>query len=372
MSNWLIIDIVGVVFYTSVAIQLLYLLFIFSRNLFIRPKNQLKSFNSPISVVVCARNELKNLQENLPKLFEQNYPDFEVIVVNDRSWDATADYLEQAQLTYKSLKVVTVPESDMNPFAGKKLAKTLGVKGASHEHILFTDADCVPSSPNWINEMVKHFTKANVLAGLSPLKGGKGFWAFLSRFDSYLIAYHYLSFGLAKLPYMAVARNMGTTKTAFFSVKGFKAHYNIPSGDDDLFIRDIKQKEAIAFIAHSAALTFSRPKEHLKDWIKQKKRHFLTAPKYSFFNKLLLGLYSLSYVFLLLSFAYLSTVSFISVVMISLFVLRFLLYLGFAYRPFSIMKVQNQWFLVPFMELMLFLVNGLIYFSNTIAKPSKW
>lgn len=359
-------------FYSSVLAQLIYLLFIYSRSLFVKPSTKVLDFKEPVSVVICARNEYENLKINLPIILNQNYHDFEVVVVNDRSWDSTGAFLEKLAEKHSNLKIVTVPENEKNTFAGKKFAKTLGVKGANHEYLLFTDADCVPSSENWIYEMVKNFKSNDVLVGVSPLKGGKGLWAYLSRMDSFLIAYNYISFTLSKLPYMAVGRNMATKKSTFFAVKGFKSHYNISSGDDDLFIRDVNKKGKIDLVFNPDALTFSEPKTSFVSWVKQKKRHFLTAPKYSVFNKLLLGIYSLTYFLLLISFISLFLIKSLTWLALSLISLRYVLHIVFAYKPFKLMGELNKLILFPVMEALLFIINGLIYYSNLFLKPNKW
>ncbi len=365
-------NIIEWMFYISISVQLVYLIFIYSKSLFVKPNTDIVDFKEPVSVVICARNEYENLKVNLPKLLSQNYHQYEVVVVNDRSWDSTGELLEQMGEEYSNLKIVSIPENDKNTFAGKKFAKTLGVKAAKFEYLLFTDADCEPSSDNWIYEMAKNFLKNDVLIGVSPLKGGKGFWAFLSRMDSFFIAYNYISFTLSKLPYMAVGRNMATTKSKFFEVKGFKSHYNIPSGDDDLFVRDVKKNSKISLVFHPDTLTFSEPNSSFLKWIKQKKRHFLTAPKYSVFNKLLLGIYSLTYLMLIISFISLLVVKSLSWVIVGLFAIRYVLHITFVYNPLKLMGEANKTLLFPVMELMLFCINTMIYYSNLFLKPNKW
>lgn len=365
-------EIAIVLFWSALAIQILYMLFIFSKSFFIKTKDEVSGFKDPVSVIICARNEFENLTLNLELFLNQNYHTFEIVVVNDRSWDGTANLLEKLADEYSNLKIVTVPESEMNPFTGKKFAKTLGVKGAKYEHLLFTDADCKPASENWIYEMTKQFDESDVLIGVSPLKGEKGLWAFISRIDSLLIAYTYISYTLSKMPYMAVGRNMAYTKDSFFSVKGFKSHYYLPSGDDDLFIRDVRKKTKISVVTHQDALTFSEPETKLRKWIRQKKRHFLTAPKYSFFNKLMLLTFSFSYLFLLGSFVYLNLNNSFNYIVLIGFTVRMLMFMVFAIKPFKLMDASKMVFILPFIELIVFLVNGLIYFSNLIVKPNKW
>ena len=359
-------------FWIAFGIQLVYLFAVYLRSFLYKENKPVNSFNEPVSIIICARNEAKNLEQNLPKYLEQYYHEYEVVVVNDRSWDNTAEFLEAYEEKFKNLKVVTIPESEHNPFAGKKLAKTLGVKAAKYEHLLFADADCVPSSDNWLYEVCKEFENSDLVIGLSPLKGGKGFWAYISRFDALLIAYNYFSYALAKAPYMAVGRNMAYKKQLFFDVKGFKSHYTLPSGDDDLFVRDVLGKAKISVSASSDGLTYSSPKSNFNDWIRQKKRHFLTAPQYRFVNKALLGLYSLSYLIFLLSFMLLLVSGKIDWIIVGAFLFRIFIFTLFAYKIFKILGETKQLFLVPFMEFVLFFTNGLIYYSNAISKPNKW
>ena len=97
----------------------------------------------PLSVIICAKNEEINLKRFLPLVLEQKYPDFEVIVVNDCSDDSTADILDEFEKIYTNLKISTIKKDPIFSH-GKKLALTIGIKAARHEHLIFTDADCYP------------------------------------------------------------------------------------------------------------------------------------------------------------------------------------------------------------------------------------
>src|ERR1700756_1803462 len=131
--------------------------------------------NIPVSVVISARNESANLQEYLPHILGQNYPDFEVIVVNDCSYDDSYDILREFEQKYPHLKVVTITEHDRFK-TGKKFALTLGIKAAKNEHLLFTDADCQPASGDWITRMAAHFNEeVQLVLGYSPCYKSNGF-----------------------------------------------------------------------------------------------------------------------------------------------------------------------------------------------------
>ena len=138
--------------------QTLYVLFIFRRLAFFKESPTLEEADlPPVSVIIAARNEADNLFENLPYILQQNYPKFEVIVINNQSIDDSAHLLMAYQRQYPNLKVIEVARSPhLRP--GKKLPITLGVKGAQFEHLLLTDADCKPSSNEWLRSMAGRFT----------------------------------------------------------------------------------------------------------------------------------------------------------------------------------------------------------------------
>ena len=65
----------------------------------------------PISVIICAKNELENLKKNLLPFLELDYPDFEIIIVNDCSYDGSDWYLRDLSLQFKNLKLVTIDDN---------------------------------------------------------------------------------------------------------------------------------------------------------------------------------------------------------------------------------------------------------------------
>jgi glycosyltransferase involved in cell wall biosynthesis len=94
-----------------------------------------------VSIIICARNEGNNIKRFLPLVLEQNYHDYEVIIVNDGSCDDTDDIIKELQKDYDNLYVTNIPQ-ETRIISHKKLAITVGVKAAKNEILLFTDADC--------------------------------------------------------------------------------------------------------------------------------------------------------------------------------------------------------------------------------------
>jgi hypothetical protein len=134
-------------------------------------------------------------------------------------------------------------EKSKHLLPSKKLPLTLGIKKAKYEHLILTDADCSPSSEFWLQRMAEQFTEQKQLVlGYGPYNTEPGFLNKVIRFDTTMIAIHYFSLALNRVPYMGVGRYMAYTKSLFDYVKGFKSHYAVASGDDDLFVQEAAKK----------------------------------------------------------------------------------------------------------------------------------
>ena len=275
-------------------IQMGYLWGIFSRFAFHRKSRGVSGRRLPVSVVISARNEYENLRKYLPKILEQQYPVFEVVVVNDFSEDETASLLEEWQKKYKHLKVFTLKQN-LNFFSGKKFPLSMGIKAATYEHLLLTDADCEPASPYWINEMMKGFDEGSELVlGYGAYRKRKGWLNTFIRFETLRTALQYFSYAIAGMPYMGVGRNLAYLKSVFYRSGGFVSHYKISSGDDDLFVNKVANSTNTRIVYSPESHTLSETMASLKDWFTQKKRHASTGRYYKKRDKILLGGYALS------------------------------------------------------------------------------
>ncbi|WP_225975069.1 glycosyltransferase [Anseongella ginsenosidimutans] len=206
--------------FAATLVQLAYYLFIYRKLFSYREGEDGEAPMQPVSVIVAARNEAGNLESYLPAILTQDYPDFEVIVVNDRSYDGTAELLKELKEQYPGLRVVDIPENDKYR-QGKKFALTMGVKAAAHELLLFTDADCRPLSPFWIKNMQRGYAHAGteIVLGASPYEKRKGLLNAFIRYETFYTAINYLSFALAGMPYMGVGRNLSYKKSLFLNRK---------------------------------------------------------------------------------------------------------------------------------------------------------
>lgn len=243
----------------------------------------------PVSVIICARDEEDNLRKFLPAILEQQYPEFEVIVVNDSSVDETAILLGDLQKKYPHLKTSFVPAGTSN-LSTKKLAITLGVKAAKYDWLLFTDADCEPAGDQWIASMARNFRgKTEIVLGYGAYFEVKGWVNQLISYDTLYNALLYLGFARAGKPYMGVGRNMAYHKNIFYKNKGFASILHLRSGDDDLMINQRAYKENTTIETSAESVTWSVPKKSFGDWFYQKERHLSVSAYYKPASKLRIG-----------------------------------------------------------------------------------
>ena len=353
-------------------VQLIYYWVIYGKVAFFKQKNEFVRSDQPVSVIVCARDEYYNLQENLPLLLSQDYSTFEVVVVNHGSEDETNYLLRDLADIYKNLKIVNVSQ-DLNFFTGKKFPLSIGIKSASYEVLLFTDADCKPSSNQWIRRMAANFTEeTEIVLGYGAYDKSGSLLNLLIRFDTTRVAMNYLGFARAGMPYMGVGRNMAYRKSLFYKQNGFISHYRIQSGDDDLFINKAATAKNTRIEIQQEAHTVSAPKSTLAEWLRQKRRHLMTGGYYKSTHKLALGLFAISQVMFWASAIVLLVLWFQPYVVIGIVVLRLFSQLLITGKVMKKLSEKGFLLLVPLFELFLMLVSPFLAVANMFNKPVKW
>jgi poly-beta-1,6-N-acetyl-D-glucosamine synthase len=361
------------IFLFSLLTQLIYYFFIYSRIIFHRRDPLHYQELKPVSVIICARNEENNLRAFLPKVLEQVYPLYEVIVVNDCSWDNTKELLEELSQKYKHLKTTTIREDEKFRH-GKKLAVTVGIKAASYEQLLLTDADCEPASENWLKEMQKNFSKEKELVlGYGGYFREKGILNNLIRYETMTIAMQYMGYALAGMPYMGVGRNLAYKRDLFFRNKGFANHLDIMSGDDDLFVQQVACKKNTTVQFSHDSHTRSIPEKTTGSWFSQKKRHLTTGWRYKGKIKFFLSLEVFTRYLLIASFIFLLINEFYTPYLIGLFLLRFLVFLTVI--KFVMKRLNEKYLFIPslFYDILLPLTNIAAIISNfAVSKRNKW
>lgn len=233
------------------------------------------------SVIVCARNEHFNLEHYLPALLMQDYPTYEVIVVDDSSEDNTRAVIERYMQIDKRVKMTFVPKN-ARVGSNKKLALTLGAKAAQYDYLLLTDADCRPESEHWISEMMRGFASedTDVVLGFGAYFCEKKAVNRLIQFDTLFNGLHYLGAAVCGHPYMGVGRNLAYRKSAFFASGGFSRLMTVRAGDDDLLVNRMANGHNTRVVCSRESITWSVPEESLRAWLHQKRRHLSVSPHY--------------------------------------------------------------------------------------------
>ncbi len=335
-------------------------------------KEVAKGYTPNVSVIIAARNEEDNLFELLPSILNQDYPEYEVIVVNHQSVDDSSHILKALQREHSHLKVIEL-ERSKHLAHGKKLPLTVAIKGAKYENLLFTDADCKPSSKRWIRSMAGNFShKKHLILGFAPYLKEKGFTNWFIRLDTIIIGMNYLSFAKAGIPYMGVGRNLAYTKSLFDSVNGFKSHYALQSGDDDLFVQEAAGNRNYQICISQESFCYSEPKQTWQEWIKQKSRHYTTTSRYTLIKKLLLGIYPLSLILLYVSFIILLSnfsLNWLSIgIMSSILILKWITF-GVIFK-----RLHEKKFILGILlwELLHAIVIPILYYTTEKSIQSKW
>jgi glycosyltransferase involved in cell wall biosynthesis len=355
-----------------VAVQIMYYLVIFGKFAFAKAQ-KITPKRIPISVIVCAKNEEENVADFIPLLAEQNYPDFEIVLIDDASSDDTLTLFEGFEKQYPNVRLVKVQNNEAF-WGNKKYALTLGIKAAKKEYLLFTDADCYPTSKEWITAMSSQFTmqKTIVLGYGKYEKVANSFLNKIIRFETLLTAIQYFSWAKIGHPYMGVGRNLAYKKEEFFIANGFIEHMQVRSGDDDLFINQVANARNTAVSYTPESFTYSKPKTTYKDWIIQKRRHIATANYYKKFDKFQLGVFYCSQLLFILITILLLAFQFEWIIVLSLFGLRYLI--SWIVIGFSAGKLKEKdvvyWY--PIIELVLIVTQINIFITNTFSKPVHW
>ncbi len=364
-------DVLFIVFCIVALVQLFYYTYFFTRVMNYQPSAKATSQTHPVSVIICAKDESLNLAKHLPAILEQQYKTtHEIIVVDDNSFDDTRYLLKDFEDKYLALLKVLELKQEAQFIPGKKFPLSMGIKAAKYEIVLLTDADCTPASELWIDKMQATYDDATeIVIGYGAYHKKPGLLNKIIRWETFHTALQYFNYTLAGVPYMGVGRNLSYKKVLFFKHKGFSAHNNILSGDDDLFVNIAATKTNTKISIDKDTFTISEPSKTFGEWVRQKKRHNSSGRYYKPVHKFLLGLYSFS-LFLFYPLLTVSLFSHFWIAAVIIFVGRFILQAVVLYSNMKKLNEKDLFILFPFFDVFMFFYY-LIFAVSVVRKPKR-
>lgn len=298
-------------------------------------KNVEENLQHPISMVMAVKNEEQIIVENVKNWLKVLPGESDMVIADDQSWDSTPEILEKIEAINKQLHCIYLKE-DTVKLSGKKFALTLAIKGAKHDAMLLSDADCYPTHAACLPLFAQKFSEGyTMVLGHSPLVGSAGLPGVLQKLEGYGNALSFTGFTSMGVFYMGIGRAMGYSKSAFLTLGGFKSLYKLPYGDDDLFVQKFASHFKKTLLLHPKAFVETKVIEGMMAYINQKRRHLSAGRKYKFLHKIMLMLLPFShfasivaFLVILFQFGFNSTPSHIAMVAIGLKTIVELIYNG--------------------------------------------
>lgn len=323
------------------------------------------SDSTPLSIVIALKNEEHIVEKLLNSLKNIEYDEklFEVIFVDDLSTDKTVEKIQNS--IKPNYRIIS---AKAKKYTGKKGALDCGIKSAQFEHLVITDADCVPEK-KWLQYLSASFNYGNdIVFGISPLTNSKKIASKFSSFDNFRVFLQYLSgYGL-NLTYGATARNFAFTKKFYVAVEGFKDIDATLSGDDDLLIKKaITGKYKIGAFTSSEGFVYSKAPDSFHDFFNRRSRHLKTSHKYLFKHILMLGIWHLTNITALFSVALIP----LSISFVYPFLLKALF--DTSINLYYQKKFKQSYSLAElFVFQVLFELFVIFNFFNSLIKKDKW
>ena len=242
-----------------------------------------------VSVILYAHESFEQIQICLPAILQQDYPQFEVIVITDGADDGTSDYLTQLQANHPHLYHSFIPDSSRY-ISHKKLALTLGIKAARYDWMVMTETGCYPASDQWLRLLARNLTPGTeIVLGYNDYEQNKGLIHKYMSYENLFQAMRYLGSALAGHPYMGIGKNLVYSKKLFYKNKGFSQYLNLLRGDDDLFINQTATTKNTQVETDPRAVMHRLLYAQTKEWKEEKIGYTSTARFHKGLQRYIIG-----------------------------------------------------------------------------------
>ncbi len=246
-----------------------------------RTKKDEEQDDIPLSVVVTTHNQSDSLRRNLPLILEQDYANYEVLVVDSGSTDDTEDVLKELALKYPHLTHTSTPRSARYISFGR-LALSLGLRGARHQWVILTQADCRPHTPHWLNtisQAVRRSPEKEIWVGYANYQPSKSRFGRKATFFRLFHALLHLPHCTHHALYRGDAANWVFKKEVFLRQGGFPGHVHLMSGAEELLMNHTATRRTTGVLLHPNSYVWQElPSPHF--WLQERvyymetRRHF--------------------------------------------------------------------------------------------------
>ncbi len=227
-----------------------------------------------ITIIICARNEEKTIARCLKTIVQQDYDltKVQIIVINDASSDTT---VLQAQAVLKNAGINFKIISNQTQ-KGKKESISYAMQFAEHGLIVLRDADTYTRSYSWLKSISDLYSekRSDLIIGPVSISDNSGsLWA-IQAIENNVLSVLNSGSAFYKMPFLCSGANLIFTKAIFEKVNGYQSHIKITSGDDILFLEDVKNiaNVKIDFLKSMDAIVSTYPCYSFKDLVLQKIR----------------------------------------------------------------------------------------------------
>lgn len=285
--------IIVVLFGAITLAELMHYYLVYARFSFSRRKKNVSEEPVPISVILVVKDAAGTLLKTLPRFLGQQYPQYEVVIVDDNSKDETPLLVKEYQNQYSNLKLVNL-DSAVTTIRGRKFAISMGIRCATYDHVIFSDPECIPTSAHWLERMASGFSKEHkIVLGYSTYEKRNNPFNRLLHFDNLQNAMQYFAHAIIHSTYRGDIKNMAYTKDLFTKQRGFASHNHISYGEEDIFIsRAATNKNTTIEYSQDAFTVLQRGANH-SYWKDHKKGLYFTRKYNTRKNAFLLNSFAL-------------------------------------------------------------------------------
>lgn len=362
-----------VLFYSFIGVAVIQIIYyiLYATLMFKGKERKFAEHFPPASLLVYTKNHLESLKENHRTFLDQNYPDFEVVFINNASSDETADFLEEIEERHPHVKVVNV-ENNEAFWASKKWALTLGIKAAKHDFLVFSDARATPISEFWLSNMMAEFSEEKqIVIGHTANTSKNGFINLLVKYYATTKSLHALSFANLGSADQAHDYNFAFHRSLFFKVKGYVNHMRINFAEADLFLKDAATKKNTAVCLSKNGVVTTQVNQTFSSFIDRIRQDRFLKKEYKDSYSFNLTLFSFSkFLFYSLGLALYFFLPWeeISIVLGTYFLILILV-VGLGAK-----RLNAPIFILflPFLDLINLLVQIVIFIADSIRKPTSW